>query len=102
MCSFFGVPINEEQAHFGMEDSQKTGKLTSVGMYFLHIQGWLFGLKKEIARAQRHYNAAKTRFFSIALLGDKQVLARGHMSRPIPKHNHDIGDMSRDVGVWRV
>jgi hypothetical protein len=65
MCSFFGVPINEEQAHSGMEDSQKTGKLTSAGMYFLHIQGWLFGLKKEIARAQRHYNAAKT-FFCLA------------------------------------
>jgi hypothetical protein len=29
-----------------------------------------------MARAQQHYNAAKACFFSIALLGDKQVLAR--------------------------
>jgi hypothetical protein len=71
-------------------------------MYFLHIQRWLFGLKKEMARAQWHYNAAKACFFSIALLGDKQVLARRHMSRPIPKHNHDGGDRRRNVGVWRM
>ncbi|TKY45489.1 Chaperone protein dnaJ 15 [Spatholobus suberectus] len=68
MCSFFGVTINEQQAESGIvirvtstaqskfkllyfeqdanggyglalqEDSEKTGKVTSTGMYFLHFQ----------------------------------------------------------------
>ncbi|XP_022971823.1 chaperone protein dnaJ 15-like isoform X2 [Cucurbita maxima] len=48
---FFGVTINEEQAQAGIairvtstsqskfkEDSEKTGKVTSAGLYFLHFQ----------------------------------------------------------------
>jgi hypothetical protein len=35
----------------------------------------------------KDFHAAKTRFY-IALLGDKQVLARGQMSWPISEHDH--------------
>jgi hypothetical protein len=48
------------------------------------------------------FHAAKTHLFTVALLGDKQVLVRGHMSWPILDSDHDKGDSRLDAGVWRV
>jgi hypothetical protein len=48
------------------------------------------------------FHAAKTHLFTIALLGDKQVLVRGHMSWPMLDSDHDKGDSRLDADVWRV
>jgi hypothetical protein len=45
------------------------------------------------------FHAAKTRLFTIALLGDKQVLVRGHMSWLMFDPDHDKGDSRLDKGA---